>query len=176
MDADVRLPVGDYDNAETLVRLAQPLRNNMLVKKWHHTSLAVKDIDSAIAFYRDAFGFQVILEEREMMKQIEAMTDTQGLSCDLVQLQAGFSDHVLELISFKHSRQKLLGIGEKPIGPGAAHIAFYVEDLASAIQHVESLGAKPVGQVTRFDEGQSVYYREPGGSFLEIEQISGDAV
>ena len=139
----------------------------MVVKIWHHTSLAVSDLDLGIEFYRRAFNYDVLFEERGMSHQIARMTGIPGQLCDLAQMRSPVSGHVLELIAFT-------GVGEgesKPIRPGAAHIAFYVDDLEEALSKVERLGAVRLGEITEFDEGRSVYCREPAGSFFELEQL-----
>lgn len=139
----------------------------MGVKVWHHTSLAVADIDRAVAFYRAAFGYEVLFEERGMAAQIASMTGVPGLVCDLVQLRSPISGHVLELIAFKGQGTG----GPKPLQPGMAHVAFYVDDLQETLAKVERLGAVRLGDITQFDEGRSVYVREPAGSFLELEEL-----
>lgn len=141
----------------------------MAVKVWHHTSLAVTDLDMAIAFYRAAFDCQIIFEERGMAGQIAAMTGIAGLTCDLAQLRMPVSDHVLELIAFRGPQ--VPAADARPLRPAAAHIAFYVDDVDAAVAKVESLGAVRLGAITRFDEGRSVYCRAPGGSFFELEEL-----
>ena len=139
----------------------------MAVKVWHHTSLAVSDLDRAIDFYRRAFAYELLFEERGMAGQIARMTGIAGLTCDLAQLRSPISGHVLELIAFKGA-----AAGDpRPLRPGAAHIAFYVDDLEAALSTVERLGAERLGEITQFDEGRSVYCREPAGSFFELEQV-----
>src|SRR5690606_7735852 len=73
----------------------------MRPRRWHHTSLAVTDIDLAVAFYRDAFGFEVLFEERGMAAQIASMTGVPDLVCDLVQMRSVLSEQVLEFIAFR---------------------------------------------------------------------------
>lgn len=139
----------------------------MAVKVWHHTSLAVGDLDRAIDFYRRAFGYDVRFVERGMAEQIARMTGIPGLTCDLAQLGSPVCGHVLELIAFKGAEA-----GEpKPLRPGAAHVCFHVDDLEAALATVENLGAVRLGEITQFDEGRSVYCREPAGSFFELEQL-----
>jgi len=55
----------------------------MAVKVWHHTSLAVTSLDSAVDFYRRAFGYELLFVERGMAEQIADMTGIAGLVCDL---------------------------------------------------------------------------------------------
>ncbi len=141
-----------------------------MLKSWHHSSLAVRDLDQAIAFYRKAFGFELTFEERDMTEQIQSIAGLPELSCDIAQLRTPRSDHVLELIAFKHDGAASEDIGERPLRPGSAHIGFYVDDLDATIARVEALGAVMIGEVTQFCDGRSVYYREPSGSFFEIEQ------
>ena len=138
---------------------------------WHHSSLAVSDLDAAIAFYRDAFGYEVAFEERGMSDQIADMAGIEGLTCDLAQLRSALGDHVLELIAFHPPERGTPPLEAAPLRPGAAHIAFAVEDIEAALDAVEALGAARVGRIAEFDEGRSVYCREPAGSFFEMEEF-----
>ncbi|MBM3586013.1 MAG: VOC family protein [Alphaproteobacteria bacterium] len=134
---------------------------------WHHSSLAVSHIDRAMAFYSAAFGFEATFVERGMSDQIASIAGVPNLTCDIAQLRSAVSGHVLELIAF-------LGMPpghERPLVPGMAHVAFFVDDLDLAIAHVAKLGAVQLGAVTAFSDGSAVYFREPGGSFFEMEQV-----
>ena len=142
------------------------------VRSWHHTSLAVRDLDVATAFYRDAFGCELLFRERGMSRQIASMTGIDGLTCDLAQLRCARSEQVLELIAFRPPPPAgALPPQSAPLRPGAAHVAFAVEDLDAALASVEALGAARLGRITEFSEGRSVYCREPAGSFFEMEEL-----
>lgn len=137
---------------------------------WVHTSLAVEDFQAAIRFFEEAFGFEMHFKEEGMNRQIESIAGTKDLICDLAILRNRASGHMLELIEFKPP----LGLPEgdrRPFRPGAAHVAFVVEDLATAKAAVEALGAITLGEVTSFEDGPSIYCRVPGGAFIEIEQL-----
>lgn len=138
--------------------------------RWHHTSLAVADIDQAITFHRDAFGFEVAFLERGMDAQIASMTGVPSLVCDLAQMRCAWANQVLEFVAFRHADGSQPEADLLPIRPGAAHVAFYVEDLNAALRRVKSLGAVPLGTITAFSDGRSVYCRAPGGSFFEMEE------
>jgi catechol 2,3-dioxygenase-like lactoylglutathione lyase family enzyme len=148
----------------------------MAVKAWHHTSLSVSNLDRAISFYRRAFGYEILFEERGMSDQIASMTGTSGLACDLVQLCSPVSGHVLELIAFRGTTAaaQVPPSEAKPLRPGMAHVAFYVDDLEEMLAKVEDLGAVKIGEITRFSDGRSVYCREPSGTFFEMEELSKD--
>ena len=138
---------------------------------WHHTSLAVGDLDAGIAFYRDTFGYEVAFQEKGMSDRIARMTGIEGLTCDLAQLRSIYGEHVLALIAFRRPGRDVPPLDGAPLRPGAAHVAFAVEDLDAALAAVEALGAARVGGVTEFDEGRSIYCREPSGSFFEMEEF-----
>ncbi|MDH3690748.1 MAG: VOC family protein [Gammaproteobacteria bacterium] len=148
---------------------------NTAVRNWHHTSLAVKDLSLAANFYQQAFGFEVQFEERGMQQQIEQMTGVSGLACDIAQLRSPCSNHVLELVAFNTNEADDWETDPEPIRPGMAHVAFYVDDLEAAATIVEDLGAVRLGEVTDFSDGRSVYYREPAGSFFEMEELDEDS-
>jgi catechol 2,3-dioxygenase-like lactoylglutathione lyase family enzyme len=138
---------------------------------WDHTSLAVRDLDEAIGFYRELLGFEVAFEERVMAAQIAGVTGLPGLECDIAQLRSPASRHVLELIAFRHAAAARES--GKPIMPGMGHVAFTVEDLERTLDAVTRLGGHMLGEVTRFEEGLSAYCREPAGSFLELSERLG---
>lgn len=135
---------------------------------WHHTGLAVIDLDEAVGFYRDGFGFEVIFEARGMTHLIQQMVGVDGVACDLAQLRAPLSDHVLELIAFR-------GVPDDadpalPIRPGRAHTAFKVDDLDAALAEVVALGGRALGAITHFPEGRAVYCQDRSGTVLELQE------
>jgi predicted enzyme related to lactoylglutathione lyase len=140
--------------------------------RWHHTSLAVTDIDQAVAFYQAAFGYEVLLLEREMTDRIQRIVGLAGLRCDLAQLRSPLSGHVLELIAFHD-----VPAGKETHGPtraGAAHVAFQVQDLDRALREVQRHGAALIGEITRFPEGRCAYCREPSGTVFELQEAPPD--
>ena len=62
--------------------------------------------------------------------------------------------------------------GTAPTAPGAGHLSFVVEDLEHAIATVQALGARQLGSVTSFAEGRAVYFVEPSGTVIELEEGS----
>ncbi len=141
----------------------------MLEVSWHHTSLAVNDLDRALEFYREAFGFELLFEARGMTSEIRSMTGAAELSCDLAQLILPGSEQVLELIAFAAGH--LPPESAAPLQVGAGHIAFSVPDLETALDEAKTLGATLLGEITTFSEGRSAYCREPAGSVFELTEF-----
>ncbi|MBM3585623.1 MAG: VOC family protein [Alphaproteobacteria bacterium] len=137
------------------------------VKAWHHTSLAVADLDWTVTFYCAAFGFRLAFDERGMTREIRSMTGRERLACDLAMLSSPHAGQMLELIAFRGGGKDLA----LPLAAGAGHIAFEGADLDKALGEVMRLGARPIGAVTSFPEGRATYCREPGGSFFELEEL-----
>lgn len=133
---------------------------------WEHSSLAVANLDQALDFYRAAFGFALVFEDRGMTDLIELVAGVPGLECDLAQLRLPKSAHVLELIAFRNPSAR------GSVRPPSGHVAFLVADLDRALAEVKRLGAEQLGEVTQFPEGRSVYCREPGGSVIELSELT----
>jgi predicted enzyme related to lactoylglutathione lyase len=160
-------------DAESVVR-DSPARAGR-PKRWHHTSLAVTDIDLAIAFHEAVFGLEVLFEERGMAGQIASITGVPGLICDLVQMRYHGADQVLEFIAFRPAGTTGLEPQPLPLRPGCAHVAFYVDNLQQSLALVKAHGGVQLGEITEFSDGRSVYCRAPGGSFFEMEEPVGNA-
>jgi Glyoxalase/Bleomycin resistance protein/Dioxygenase superfamily len=135
---------------------------------WHHTSIVVDNLDQAVAFHRDQFGFVVVLEARGMAEPIQRMLGLTGITCDLIQAVSPVSNHFIEFIEF-HNRPP--GVNEMlPIWPGRAHTAFVVTDIERALSTVTASGGRPIGEITDFPEGPAVYCWAPGGGVIELEE------
>ncbi len=137
--------------------------------RWHHSSLAVHDLDASTRFYGSAFGYRPLFEACDV-RELAPCTGLAGATGDLVQLALPGDDHVLELIAFR-------GVPEgreddAPVRVGHGHVSFLADDFDAALRAVLALGATPVGEVTRFAEGRAAYLREPGGSVFEIDEAS----
>jgi catechol 2,3-dioxygenase-like lactoylglutathione lyase family enzyme len=135
---------------------------------WHHTSLAVADLDEALRFYSEVLGYEVTLLARDMRDEIASMVGIPGLSCDLAQCTSPVSGHRLELIAFR-------GVPEDcdprlPVRPGRAHVAYVVDDLDAALSALVAAGGAPVGAVTDFPEGRAVYCFDGCGGVVELEE------
>ena len=150
------------------------MTNETRATSWDHTSLSVRDLDSAIRFYESAFGFKVVFEARGLTDQAASITGIAGMEFDVAHLVSPLSPHRLELIQFSApgSQRSAAPSRGAPTAPGAGHVSFVVEDLEHAIAAVEALGARQLGSVTSFAEGRSVYFMEPSGTVIELEEGS----
>ncbi len=130
-----------------------------------HFSVCVTDLDRSVAFYGAAFGFTPSLPATDLGDAFARMVGRSGLSARLAQLSHETRPEILELIAI--NGEPGAAHGPAPL----AHIAFKVPDLPEAIASVGSEGAVQVGEIVTFSEGRSVYYKEPGGSVFELEEL-----
>lgn len=149
------------------------MTNEARARSWDHTSLSVADLDAAIRFYESAFGFRVVFEARGLTSQAASITGVPGMRFDLAHLASPLSPHRLELIQFSAPESpESDNQSNAPTAPGRGHVSFVVEDLERAIAAVQTLGARQLGSVTSFAEGRSVYFVEPSGTVIELEEGS----
>jgi len=139
---------------------------------WHHSGIAVANLDDTLEFLRSTLGAEVSFEARGMTDLMSQMTGVSGLSADLVQCQIPGSNQYLEVIQFR-------GVPDDadprlPIWPGRAHTAYLVPDLDQAIAHTVASGGAVLGQITEFSEGRAVYCAGQHGIVVEWEEAAGE--
>lgn len=136
--------------------------------RWHHTGIAVSDIDKAVEFYSTTLGFEVAFEARGMTDLIQSITGVPGLSADLIQCVSPLGDQVLEFIQFSGVPENAPDI--LPIRPGRVHTAYLVPDINAAVDATEQAGGYRLGRITEFAEGWAVYCADGAGNVIEWEE------
>lgn len=120
------------------------------VSRLNHAVLYVRDLDRAVAFYRDAFGFEEIAREGGMMAFMRAAGST------------------------NHHDLGLLEVGANAPAPprgatGLYHLAWQVpriEDLAEARVTLANMGA--LGGQSDHGATKSLYGKDPDGNEFEV--------
>lgn len=133
-----------------------------------HLSLAVADLEAAMAFFSEGFGFRVQFVEWGMTDQIASMLGLAGASCDIAQMALDEGEIKLELIAFRHEQAGRAPAF--PAAPGMGHIALKVEDFDECLDKLRRLGAGLLGEITEFSAGRAVYLTTPFGAFLELQE------
>ena len=129
-----------------------------------HASLAVSDLDAAIAFYTAAFGYEVLFRDTQD-EAIATLTGVRGLRCALAQLRHPGDGSVLELVRFDVPAG---ADDDGPVRVGHGHVAMRVERLEDALEAARALGARTLGAGVTFPTGRAIYVREPAGSVVEL--------
>ncbi len=122
-----------------------------------HVVLRVRDMDAALAFYRDVLG---CIEERRI----------DGIG--LVQLRAGNALIDLADLSGELGRQGGAGPGEE--GRNMEHFCLRIDPFDAEViaAHLRAHGVEPGEVATRYGAdgfGPSMYIRDPDGNTVEIK-------
>ncbi len=130
-----------------------------------HVSLEVADLDRALAFYRDHFGFQIVMERNLAGADFDAVTGTTGASSKLIRgLVAGNS--VVQL--FWHSWRE-------PQSEKRTLMSFEVRDADTAHAALVARGVEAQSEPVSFDNSRAFVIHDPDGHPIEIIEWTPDA-
>src|SRR5215467_3897499 len=125
-----------------------------------HVGIAVKDLDAALAFYRDALGLVVDAPEDVTSQRVRAHFIPVGQS-NLELLEATSSDSAIAKYIDKR-------------GPGLHHITLRVDDISAALAQLKAKGVRLVDeQPRRGAEDSQVAFIHPAsahGVLVELKQ------
>jgi len=128
-----------------------------------HIGIAVKDLDAALAFYRDTLGLVVEAPEDVPSQRVRAHFIPVGESA-------------LELLEATSSDSAIAKYIEKR-GPGIHHITLRVDDIHAALAQLKDKGVRLVDEEPRAGaEGALVAFIHPAaahGVLVELKQSTG---
>jgi methylmalonyl-CoA epimerase len=135
-----------------------------------HVGIAVKDLDAALQFYRDALGLEVEATEVVPSQQVRAHFVPVGQSSDGGKEAPGVSLELLEATAPGSPIAKFI----ETRGPGLHHITLRVDDIRAALAQLKARGAKLVDDEPRPGaEGALVAFIHPSsaqGVLIELKQ------
>lgn len=123
------------------------------INRIHHIAIICSDYETSKHFYTEVLGFTRIAEHyRE---------ERQSWKADL----ALNSKYTIELFSFPDPPQRV----SRPEAAGLRHLAFEVDDVESAIAHLDSHGivTEPV-RIDEFTGRRFTFFTDPDGLPLEF--------
>jgi catechol 2,3-dioxygenase-like lactoylglutathione lyase family enzyme len=142
----------------------------------NHVAITVPDIDAAIDWYGDAFGFHCIMGPRVLDPGAAATAETGHILGP--RFRRAYQAHLLTASGIGI---ELFQFVDPPVTPAAAEIEFWRQglwhlcltdrDIASAVRRIVGLGGAQVSPVTAFVPGRPyelVYCRDPWGTVIEI--------
>ncbi len=127
-----------------------------------HVGIAVKDLQAALAFYRDALGLEIEAPEEVASQHVRAHFVPVGQSS-------------LELLEATSPDSPIAKYLEKR-GPGLHHITLRVDDIHAAVTHLKARGARMIDERPRPGaEGSTVAFVHPAaahGVLVELKQAA----
>ena len=146
-----------------------------MIRGIHHVAVHVHDLDRMIAFYKAAFGFEIVGEAFAWAKDemIDRIIDVPQSAARGAMLKAG--NCYMELFEFSkpppHSDRPLA-----PYDKGYTHFCVDVTDIEQEFERLSRLGMG-FGQPRPIDAGhvKSIYGRDPEGNIIEIQETAPTA-
>ena len=138
----------------------------------HHAALAVEDLDSALAFYCNVVGFEVVMEA-EIPPGIEAMGQAMAIddaSFKVRMIQKG--DTRIELFEFN---QSAAAEAQRPVNKlGITHIALSSDGVEADFEYLAANGVVFNSPLFGSAPSRFAYGRDPFGNVIELlEQVAG---
>jgi catechol 2,3-dioxygenase-like lactoylglutathione lyase family enzyme len=141
----------------------------------HHAGITVGDMDRALAFWRDALGMEVVVEQHAEGGYFGEVIGESGARCHVVQLAFPGGGARLELFAFEQPFA-IAGPGpRRPVETGFAHVCARCADLDDLLARLERAGGRRIGDPVDVTRGantgaRAVYVRDPDGLVVELLQ------
>ena len=130
----------------------------MLLTEIDHIAIAVKDLEAAIAYYRNAFGATV--DHREVV-------ESDGVEEALLKVAESY----IQLLTPTRPDSPVVKSLEKR-GEGLHHIGYRVNNCAEALAAMIAAGATPLDKAPRpGSRGTTVAFIHPKGSFGTLIEL-----
>jgi catechol 2,3-dioxygenase-like lactoylglutathione lyase family enzyme len=141
-----------------------------------HTGLVVKDMDRMILFYRDAFGFEVVLDTQVSGKEADNIVDFHVESERIVVMRLG--ENEIEMLEYRpvgrnypedYKSNDLFGV----------HLAFMTDNIEKDYANLKEKGVMVISNGPQtipkthpvFAGTKVLYIQDPEGHPLELIQI-----
>jgi len=134
----------------------------------HHTALSTPDVERAVAFYRDLFGFAVAFdfawdEGNEAFQRTHAAPETRGR---VVMLERGAAR--LEIFEYQKPVPQPSGGPRSHTDHGICHLAFEVKDIDAEVARLRAAGVPFVSGPVPQAYVKCCYGRDPDGNLFEL--------
>ncbi|UCF92430.1 MAG: VOC family protein [Desulfobacterales bacterium] len=134
-----------------------------------HVAMSVKDMDKAIAFYRDVIGLEKAFD-REFDTPMAKLIGIEGAKVRVVHMKLG--DAFVELFHYRHPQGRPPDRNHLQNDYGLTHIGFMVEDFQGTYQHLRDKGVRFLGKPVEIRPGVFVaYFHGVEHEVCEIREI-----
>jgi catechol 2,3-dioxygenase-like lactoylglutathione lyase family enzyme len=140
-----------------------------MFKRMEHVAISVKDMEKAIAFYRDIIGMAKVLD-RVFDANLARVTGLPEAKARVVHMQ--LADSMVELFEYLHPKGR--GLRQKALQSdyGIIHLSFKVEDFWATCKHLTDHGVRFLGEAVEFRPGSFVaYFLGAEGEVIEMREV-----
>ena len=130
----------------------------------HHVGITVADLDRAVEFYTETFGFEVLSRFSVAGEAFETGVGVPGAEAQFVHLDA---DGVrLELVTYDPSGDDAAAGAVNETG--AKHVGFAVDDVAAFYDGLDA-GVETLSPPQETESGTTIcFLRDPEGNLIEV--------
>ena len=135
----------------------------------HHVAIGVSDFDTALTFYTEALGFEIVQQDEfDRDEKADQAIGLNGVKARMAMLKA--PNAFIEL--WQYSNPEPQDLRSRPCDFGYPHIALQVDDIQSEYDRLTAHGMEFVGDVVHFgDDASAIYGRDPCGNIIELYEI-----
>lgn len=134
--------------------------------KADHVAVSVRDMERAIAFYRDVVGMEKVFD-REFDRPIARLIGVEGAQVRVVHMKLG--DSMIELFQYQHPPGREPRPDAQQSDFGLTHIGFIVRDFWGTVEHLRAHGVTFLGEPVEIRPGVMVAYFH--GAEFEVCEI-----
>ena len=137
----------------------------------HHTGLTVSSLERSLAFWGDALGMEVVMQQDRRGGYFERIVGEHGVDVRTAQVAfAGGGAHI-ELFEFRSPRGGRVALRTADVG--FAHVCVTCDDIDALLARLVAAGGEAVSEPVAVDSGanaggRGVYVRDPDGHVLEL--------
>ena len=141
--------------------------------KMDHVGMSVKDMEKAIAFYRDIIGMEVSLDQ-EFDSPLADIIGSPGAKARVVHMRLGES--VIELFDYRQPKGRDPRPNANQSDFGLTHIGFMVKDFHKTYDRLKDKGVQFLGKPTEIRPNVNVvYFHGVEHEVCEMREIQSDA-
>lgn len=141
-----------------------------MIKTLNHAGFVVRNLEGAVAFYRDVVGLRMLDQFERSGSSISQVVGYENARLRIAKMAAEGEEHFLELIEYAHPSSRERASEERAI-IGGCHVAFMVDDIRETFERVVSNGAMQMNPPAQIAEGRwACYLQDPEGNWIEFIQ------
>ena len=139
--------------------------------QFHHTGLTVASLERALAFWGEALGAEIVMQQEKQGGYFEAIVGEHAVDVRMAHVAFGGEGPRVELFEY---RSPLGGrVAPRPADVGFAHVCVVCDDLDATLARLVAAGGTPVSAPVVVDTGanaggRAVYVRDPDGHTVEL--------
>lgn len=138
----------------------------------HHVAVSVPDLDAAVRFYVDAFGFEPAFNgEWDDKPANDRVIGLDGTSAKVAMLR--HNNAYVELWEYRSPVPAPLDPTYSPADHGIAHFCLQVTDIEAEYERLSAAGMTFHARPVDLGASAAIYGRDPWGNIIELYQIGG---